>query len=900
MAFMPLSSDSENRARLGIMTDETRLKVQIRLLGEVLGSVITAHSGSQVFVLEESIRSLAKSLRSRHSASRASRLNSLVRSLSPKKAYEILNAFTQYFRLVNLAEDLHRNRRRRDYQKRGLAQPGSMAELEAQLANGKISQKSANQVVDRFGLGIVFTAHPTEAKRRTIMNKERAIAHHLERLETQDLVPNEIMFSWNRIRFFVTGLWLTKASRTKAITVEDEVNNVGSYFELTLAEAMAWLSQGLDRALGRKNKKPFLTAGSWVGGDRDGNPSVTARVTKKTLLEQRTRILRHYLNQIGTLIENFSQSASRVRFPAFLDKSIAKDVRALRAAGQKLPPVFEPLEKIRTKLTLMRLKLKRTADHQPSAGPALGTWYGDSEAFMDDLHLVDRGLRKAGCFESAEGDLALLIKQVSLFGFHLFPLDIRQSREVVHQAAQEILGKSTSQKSQARWSPSTKEFWETLEVISWAHKYLGIQSVRCFILSHTTSADDMIELLGLVRRAGLASAALDLVPLLESLGSLQQAGSLLEKLTENAQYKKHLLRRGKRQEIMLGFSDSNKDAGILSSLYGIYRAEEDLAGVARRRGLKLGLFYGRGGALGRGGGPAGDAIRARPVRGIDMRVTEQGEVISSKYSDQLIARRSLEEAAVALIQSEAGPAPRTISKIWKARMEALSNRAHKTYRKLVYEDPDFLEFFQEATPLREFSALRIGSRPARRRKGQDLENLRAIPWNFAWIQCRCLLPGWYGLGTALQEMAKTPQGLRDLRTMARNWLFFKTTLRNVQLAMTRADMRITKAYSSLVTRKSVRDRIFGQIEKEFSLTRRMILKILGQKRLMDHSPGLRRSIDLRNPYVDPLSLIQVDLLKKIRRRKLDPNQRKTAQDQDLWDALLLSFNGISAGLRSTG
>ncbi len=896
-----------------------RLSQTIHLLGDLLGRTIREQEGDEVFALEEEIRALAKAQRAGDPEAGA-QLRAWVEQLArePERAQAVLKAFSNYFQLVNLAEEQQRVRvlRARTHQAEREGRPLSQSTHEAvrRLADAGWGAQEVQALLDRLYIVPVFTAHPTEAKRRTVLVQLRRIAEALFELDLHALLPAEEARLKRDIRELVVALWQTDETHDRRPTVLDEVENGLYFFANTLFDLVPRLYEELESALRSHYPEhafrvpPFLRFGSWIGGDRDGNPFVTPEVTEQTLHEHKRLILSLYRRQLAELHDLLSMSRSRVGFSrALLDE--------LAAQASDLPPEVEErlerasLEPYRQELALIDHKLACT---ERGAGG-----YRGPDELAADLALVRDSLRAHRGEALADGPLRRLARQVEVFGFHLAQLDLRQhaerhraaltelfrryldidyaalsERDKVDLLAQEI-DNPRPLTSALDFSPETNETLRTFRLVAHAWARNGDEAIQSYVISMTTEASHALEALLLAKDAG-AFGKLHIVPLFETIDDLRRAADVMERLLGVPVYRRHLEARGGQQQIMIGYSDSNKDGGYLRSNWSLYRAQRALARVCESHGVQLTLFHGRGGSIGRGGGPANRAIRAQPAHSVRgrLRFTEQGEVISGQYANPAIAHRHLEQVANAVLRSGLREdAPQKHDR-WTEVMDALSETAYRAYRELV-EHPRFLTYFHETTPIDQVDRLNIGSRPAKRKETEGVSDLRAIPWVFAWTQPRVALPGWYGLGAALDAWfaSEGEAGLDTLRAMYRDWPFFRTLIDNAQVSLRLADLAIAPLYAEL-TDAETREAIYGRLRAEYARTEAGVLRVTGQEQLLDHEPWLQRSIRLRNPYVDPLNVIQVELLRRLRDRE-DP-------DGALQAALLQAVNGIAAGLQNTG
>ena len=913
---------------------QQRLSANIHLLGDVLGQTIIEQEGEAVFELEERIRALSKAWRAGDPAAGEAikaQMPALVDDLP--RALAVLKAFTTYFQLVNLAEDEQRieilRDRAREAQTTGVPMRETLAESVAKLRDEGLAAEDVQRILDDLYIVPVLTAHPTETKRQTILTKLRTISNTLEQLTTPGLLPSEEHELMEQLREDIVLLWQSDETRDRPPTVMDEVRTGLYFFEVTIFKLIPKIYEELERGLaevfpGVKFRiPPFLRYGSWIGGDRDGNPFVTLAVTEETLRTMKETVLKQYNIAVDELYQHLIPAVTRIQVSEELRASIAAD---LKLAPEDEVEVLERfrMEPYRQKLIMMfrRLRATRAENERPWDDRARNPRaYRNVDEFMADLRIIERSLLENHGERLARGRLAALIRQVEVFGFHLATLDARQHSARHRAAVAEIfaaynifadyqalaeadklavltreINNPRPLTAQLNFSPPTNETVGLFRLLRRGKEEIDEDAVQTYIISMTTSASHVLEVLLLAKDAGLLGR-IDIVPLFETVSDLDAAPQIMTTLFENAAYRRHLEARGWRQPIMIGYSDSNKDGGYLRANWMLFLAQRTLARLCDRYGVRLTLFHGRGGTLGRGGGPANRAILAQPpesVRG-RVRLTEQGEVISTRYANMALARRHLEQLVNAVLLT-AGKRPQFAQEeVWAQRMDSLSDVAFHKYRALVTR-PGFLTYFHEATPIDHIGALNIGSRPARRKATQDISDLRAIPWVFAWTQSRVNLPSWYGVGTALEAWCAGGQDtakLEELREMYRQWPLFNTIIDNVQMGLAKADMAIAALYAEL-TDAATRTAIFTDILDEFARTERMVLLVVEADQLLAKEPVLRRSIKVRNPYVDPMNYLQVALLQKLKR------EQDAARRQQLTAAVLSSVNGIAAGLQNTG
>jgi phosphoenolpyruvate carboxylase len=763
-----------------------------------------------------------------------------------------------------------------------------------------LSAETAAAALSLITITPVFTAHPTEVARQTVLLKRRRIAQQLERLDRLPLTDEEAVDCENNIRAEVTSLWQTDEVRLAKPTVDDEIRMGLRYFRLSLFEALpriyAEVVESFRDVYGLEldeNILPNLVQfGSWIGGDRDGNPLVKPGYIRGALEMARSLILREYLNLVEALSDRLSSSRRQISVSKELLSRLQQYERTIAGVHLAWGP-HNTTESYRRFLSYMFHKLQQS--RETVGAPAA---YHNAEEFEDDLLLVQDSLHSNRGERLARTYLDSLLRKVRTFGFHLHTLDIRQHARVHAHALKEL---GTKLKGDAR-SPETRELLDTFRAIAQLKRSYPAHSIRHYIISGAESENDVLAVVRLAKAAEVQVAGsvddpgLMPVPLFESIDSLRSAGSVMRRLWSHPEYRPLLDSWGRWQEVMLGYSDSNKDGGMLTSTWELYKAHRELHRAAEEYGVKLRLFHGRGGTVGRGGGPTHAAILAQPPGCFSgqIRITEQGEVLNWKYSDPVLAEWNLELMIAASLEALTRPQERHSQPPvrWEEALEEMSQEAYRVYRSEIADNPDVLEYFEQATPVNELDTARIGSRPSRRTKGRRLEDLRAIPWVFGWMQSRHAVPAWFGVGYALEHFAKSGTGHEQLlRQIARSFPLFSELLRNVELGMAKADLGIARDYSGLVKNAALRRRVFSMLQEEFLRSRRMILRVTGQRELLGRNRVLARSIRLRNPYVDPISLIQVELLRR---------KQQGQKSSELEYPLGATINGIAAGLHNTG
>lgn len=920
---------------------QERLRYWIRTLGNLLGETIIEQEGQEVFDLEEEFRTLAKAWRSGDQSAQG-KITDMVSRLveDTPQAMAVLKAFSTYFQLVNLAEESQRvhvlRQRATASYERGLPMEETMANAVRRLHAEGLSADEVRELLGELLIMPVFTAHPTEAKRRTMLYKLKSIANILREMDTVELLPTEREEKMQQLRENIVLLWQSDEMRDRPPTVMDEVRNGLYFFEATVFDLIPQIYSEMERALAESypgeefNVPAFLRYGSWVGGDRDGNPYVTVQVTEETLRAQKDAILELYEHEVEGLYNHLTSALSRVEFSQEFMESLRRDFELVPASEREVLDRFE-LEPYRQKLIMMfrRLEATRAENRKPwredeAMSPRA---YPSVDDFLTDLRLIQSSLRQNKGERLAQGRLSRLLRQVEVFGFHLATLDIRQHSGRHRSAMAEIfahygIAQDYAEMSEPQrvallaqeiisprpltarleFSEETNETVALFRLIRRAHQLAGPESITTYIISMTTEVSNVLEVLLLARDAGL-QGAIDVVPLFETIEDLHAAPEIMAELFQNAAYHRHLQARGNRQQIMIGYSDSNKDGGFLMANWMLFKAQRGLARTCDEFGVKLLLFHGRGGSVGRGGGPANRAILAQPPESVRGRIklTEQGEVISGRYSNPDIAHRHLEQLVSAVMLTRGKRPDVEHEGSWADIMEEISRRAFDKYRSLV-EIPSFLDYFHDATPIDHIALLKIGSRPSRRKETKGISDLRAIPWVFAWTQSRVNLPSWYGVGAALSEWAQpgatvdeaaSSRRMEQLAQMYQDWPFFRTMLDNVQMGLCKGDMLIASLYAGLAGEQA-QDAVFSDILDEYERTKSMVLAVTGYDELLENESWLQRSIQLRNPYVDPMNYIQVAVLDRLRKQPDSPNVAT------LRNAVLLSVNGVAAGLQNTG
>ena len=921
------------------------LSDDIRLLGRVLGDIVREQEGEAVYALVEQIRTLSVSFHRDANQADDKKLTKLLKGLSSDSAMKVLRAFTYFSHLANLAEDRHHIRRRAVYERMGSYQDGSIPVAMKKLHAAGVTSQMISKTLEESLISPVLTAHPTEVQRTSILEAERDIANLLSTRDqikessrannpSKDaLLSKELKANEEQIRARVLQLWHTRLLRFTKLTVADEIENALTYYETTFLREIPKIYAQLEDSLSGNSIASFLKMGQWIGGDRDGNPNVNESTLEYAITRQAEMVLRHYLTEVHHLGRELSLSALLLKFP--------KKMQELAGASpdtnehRQDEPYRRALTGIYSRLAATLKVLTHTDAARHAVAPQNPYTY--AEEFLADLKVIEASLISQGAKALSDRRLRGLMRTVQVFGFHLATVDLRQSSDMHETVLAELLNVASIEVNYSSLSEAQKRELllsllkdpRSLRVND--HRYsdfavseigifemakklrhrFGKEAIRHYIISHTETVSDLLEVLLLQKEVGLmhgvlgkkATADLIVAPLFETIEDLRNAAPIMRDFYGLPGILDLVKKSGAEQDIMLGYSDSNKDGGIVTSNWELYCAEIALVQIfevlEKSAGVKLRLFHGRGGTVGRGGGPSYDAILAQPpgtVRG-QIRLTEQGEVIGSKYANPEIGRRNLETLVAATLEATLLNPTKPATKAFLEAAAKLSQASMDAYRGLVYETPGFAEFFFDATPVREIAKLNIGSRPSSRKASQKIEDLRAIPWGFSWGQCRMTLPGWYGFGSAVESFlnqttaANKKTALSLLQKMYKEWPFFRTLLSNMDMALAKSDLALASRYSELVPDLKLRKKIFGAIESEWNKTVNALNLVTGEKVRLAKNPALARSIRNRFPYIDPLHHLQIELVRRYRSGKHDERVQR---------GIHIAINGIAAGLRNTG
>ena len=891
------------------------LRQDVHMLASLVGDLMREQGGDELFDLVENAR--LRSIRRREGNKKpGEELADIVKDLDLSMAMEVIRSFSTYFQMANTAEKVHRIRRRREYlQEVGQFQPGGPEETFVKLKAAGFDLDALQRLLDQIRIEPVFTAHPTEPTRRTILRKEQRIVRRLIDILNPTMTAQETHACLENIKLEVTTGWQTDEHPSEQMTVADELEHVLFFVTDVLYPSMPPFYEDIEsaavRVFGDEDKRlsvPILVRfASWVGGDMDGNPNVNAKTIRATMARQRSLILDLYYKECASLSAKLSQTSQRVSVDPIVQEKIDEYSHIFPNAFHAVPSRHRDMP-YRVFLRLIQQRLQATYDDDVYPYEKADQLQADIQLIADSLE-ANKG-EHAGLFA-----VRRLLRRINTFGFHLVTLDVRQDA-LVHR---EVVGECLGEVDWLDWSPQdrlsrietalntrespvntnsvqTRKTLAVFQAIAFCRRKYGKQAIGPFIVSMTQGADDILSVLLLAYWGQLHNRQeeipLDLTPLLETVDDLKRGPEILESLLANDTYREHLSYRNDRQMVMIGYSDSNKDSGLASARWALQNAQVALAACVADRGIELTLFHGRGGSISRGGSKTHAAVLGAPPGTVNgrLRVTEQGEIINEKYGLRGIALRTLEQVAGSVALATAMPQHRgNDMPEWHVMMDAIAQESRSAYRGLIYENPRFYEYFRKATPIDLIERMRIGSRPASRRAGTGAENLRAIPWVFAWTQSRYVLPGWYGFGTGLQAASKKFDR-STFTDMFREWYFMRTLTADAEMVLAKADLGIARLYSELAG--DLHDEFFPVIEKEYQLTRDLILEFSGHETLLEGDTTLRRAILLRNPYVDPMSFMQVDLLARWR--------ASNYEDEGLFSVLLASVNGIAQGLQNTG
>ena len=935
---------AELEARTGDLK-EAPLRRDVRSLGTLLGEVLREQAGDDLFQHVEALRQ--GTIRRRDSEARGdhdeavqhgARALELVHSLPVERAILLTRAFAFYFELINLAETNHRKRRRIALQLSGEAsrQRGSLAGTLCEMRRVGISAEEAMDWLRRVLIVPVFTAHPTEVARRSVMFKRRRIGEFLATLDRIPIPEQDLARLEDLVLAEITSLWQTDEVRSRRPTVYDEIKMGLDYYDVSIFATLPALYREIAEALRASygleleaHQLPqVLRFGSWIGGDRDGNPFVTPDVTRDAIQLARGHLLLYYQRQMNAIIDLLTTSAQQRPVSKALQDRLKSYLTRLHTPEAQVFGAQYEFEYYRRFMICLKARVQRTleqaSEHRGSGGGQLPVMaytltqgqdklaqvlpaYVSVEEFLGDLEVLRASLAAHGGLRIARTLIDPLILQVRTFGLHLHTLDIRQHARLHAAALKEAISDSIAPQLHGALSAESASVLETFRVVAEIKNGCSPEVIRHYVISGAANVDDVLNVVRLARLGGVKvegsgrDPGVMPVPLFESIEDLRNAPAVCRELWSRPDYRKLLASWNNWQEVMLGYSDSNKDGGMLTSTWEIFRAHRDLHTVARECGVKLRLFHGRGGTVGRGGGPTNRAIFPQPMDSFEgqLRITEQGEVLNFKYADEVLAERNLELMIAASLDALARPNARDpqghftgiLKPEWEAALDELSAISFAYYRQNILDNPDVITYFEQSTPVGELEHAKIGSRPSRRKASRNITDLRAIPWVFGWTQSRLLIPAWFGVGHALGQFLERPGSLELLQTMAREFPLFIDLLRNVEMALGKVDLATARLYSSLVEDDDLRERVFDLMVGEFHRTVRAVLAITGQAELLEKNQVLARSIRLRNPYVDPMHLIQVDMLRR---------KRSGEDTAEVNRAIAATISGISAGLRNTG
>ncbi len=893
------------------MANNSTLSQDIRTLGNLLGLIIQEQDGLDAYNLVEEIRAVSKARRSGDAAA-AFKLADRLESLPLESKNILIKAFSNYFQLINIAEDLQRIRVIRQREADGMLKESILNAIRTLKQKGKTASE-IRSLLHQTRLRLVLTAHPSEAKRQELLIKLRHIAQMIEKRDRQMLLPREIGKLKAELAEEIEELWQTRPIRASKKQVADEVD-FGIYFiKSVIIDVVIDIYEDLQVALETfypdedwSELPPVLRYASWIGGDRDGNPNVTTEVTIQTLATLHHTARQIYLEEIRFLSQHLTQDTENV--------GVSSALHAAVAASESSTKQYHG-EAYRQQMTIICHKLENDE-------------YRSSRGLLNDLLLVQESLNSHRGRRVAMGEVQRLIRKVRLFGLHLVPLEIREDARLHAAALEEIFNyygivenyialpeeeKQSLLTAEIRnrrplfpneisiFTETTQSIIHTWQMIGAAHQQYDPIVIDTVIASMSRQPSDVLAMLLLAREVGIDNDVY-IVPLFETIDDLYHSPEVMSQLFNNIEYRRHLVarsgKRGLRQQVMIGYSDSSKDGGYLASNWNLYHAQKILTEKCIEEGVSLELFHGRGGSIGRGGGPTNRAILSQPPESLrgGIKITEQGEVIAYRYSNKGIAHRHLNQVLNAVLVSMGIQVAQDVPAHYLETMAALSELGRQSYRQFVYESEGFTDYWQQATPINELSRLQISSRPARRRQEGGFAAMRAIPWMFSWMQSRAIIPSWFGIGDAFKAFCdQHGGGLQLLQEMYQNWAFFQAALDNAQLDVAKADMGIAELYASLVEPKDLRDKFFNTIKQQHTLSSDMIRQVTGQQELLEGMSAIKTSIERRNPYVDPLNFTQVALLREL--RQLD---EESDAYRAVLDATLATINGIAAGMKTTG
>ncbi|MGD2081508.1 MAG: phosphoenolpyruvate carboxylase [Chromatiales bacterium] len=930
------------------LNKDRELRSRVKLLGTLVGNVLRSHAGADVFQILERLRKGFIALHDKEDPGKRKRLIALIGRLSPDTVTHVVRAFSIYFQVINIGEESFQHRQRHRLMSTGdPLWPGSFDHTLRELRAQEVSPDELSSMLSQLVYQPVFTAHPTEARRRAIMYRLRRIFVANQDLEQTGLSPEERARSIEELQAQIQILWKTNEVRVHRPEVRDEIRNGLYYFHSCLFEAVPLMYRRLEQAVARSygdhpeyeriRIPPMLRFGSWIGGDRDGNPNVTPEVTELAVRMHHQTVLIEYIRRVDNLIRTLTHSRMFCTPSSRFETRLEQDLEECATVCERQPNRFVG-EPYRLKLFIMRHRLEDNlarvealiAGEEP---PEARFAYRDEQVFLEDLRLIADSLASHGDRQVADGDLHDLIRLAETFGFFLAHLDVRQESAVHTAAVAEIFDRlpstpdyrTLSEPERLEWlgrlieqgpaevdreglSGDTRRTLEVFDVMGRMRREISPRAFGSYVISMTHEASHALEVMFLGGLAGLAGrgpqgwhCGLVVSPLFETIDDLERIGAVLESLLDSPGYRALLGATGNLQEVMLGYSDSAKDGGILSSVWNLYEAQKKIVELSRERGVECRLFHGRGGTVGRGGGPTHSSIVAQPsgtVHG-QIKFTEQGEVLSYKYSNRETANFELTMGLTGLIKASLCLVrePEPERRDYLGTMDEIAAVGERHFRDLTDETEGFLDYFYEATPVNEIAHMNIGSRPSHRKKGdRSKASVRAIAWVFGWAQSRHTLPAWYGVGTALEQWRHAePHRLAKLQRMYRDWPFFRSLLSNVQMALSKADMAIAREYAELCRDQAGAGMIFSRIREEFMRTRRQIMDIAGIQALLEENPTLQLSLARRNPYLDPLNHLQLVLLQRYR----DP--ALAGEERERWLLpLLRTINAISAGMRNTG